>query len=707
MKTNQQLRVPLALGMDQQEPPALESAGLIENYTVDPITKGWDNRIGYEKYLSAQAKYGTLGSLGPIDSLYIWVKRSGSQQLVIFESNNVLNILDPTSNTKIEVSSQRTSYSSSDYGTFYVPFGDYLIVLNGVDDPMKLSGWPMSRPSTVSNWKTPLGFLRAPAAPEPWDINNNPDELYYDNKQSVSVFATSDAGELAERGLGSLTSDADNRYQWKVTFVSDSGSESQISHPSRTIEWQTPGTDTHANFRFNALVEMPTGTFPHIQARRLYRTKSNDFSSFYFVAQIDNPEEMYFYDPVGDAELVNLAPEITASVQFPAPAARFGAAFKNCLFLEGGLSESTRLYYSNPGKPDQYGALDFLELGARYGGAITGLHAHYDMLLVLRERSVDVVTGEYPNFVSTTLVSGIGSLSPKAIVTVPELTGVMFLGTDGVYLFTGGLSGGSQVQVQKISDPIMKTAKRFTKDSLAGACAVYSSKWREVHFYVPVDGGSKPQLGIVFHTDKNAWSLRESFPVQSVATDKNDEIVFGHNTGSAENYEESGLFVISRIRQQGYTFTYDPDTQVGTVIDKDPYLSRFRSPVLDFGDPTKKKFVKYVYLYVKTYGGDNTIKLNYYLDHDYSFTASTSRKLQRPDHPDQPIFDKAVYNADVWQEGFLTELRFPVHNKACSYFQWEMVTDEDVVLVGYSIDFDVNGMIAGDGKETPSTRSRA
>ena len=110
---------------------------------------------------------------------------------MIFESNNVLNILDPTSNTKIEVSSQRTSYSSSDYGTFYVPFGDYLIVLNGVDDPMKLSGWPMSRPSTVSNWKTPLGFLRGPSSPEPWDVNTIPDELYYDNKQSISLFATS------------------------------------------------------------------------------------------------------------------------------------------------------------------------------------------------------------------------------------------------------------------------------------------------------------------------------------------------------------------------------------------------------------------------------------------------------------------------------------------------------------------------------------
>ena len=705
MKTNQQLRVPLALGMDQQEPPALESAGLIENYTVDPITKGWDNRIGYEKYLSAQDKYGTLGSSGPVNSVYIWVKRSGAQQYVLYETDNVLRLLDPTNNSSIVISANRTSYSSTQYGTYFVPFGRYLIILNGMDDPMKLDGWPMDRPNALSNWKTPLGFYGTTGAPEPWDVNTDPDALEYDNTESTSIFATEDDQELAERGLGSLTGNTNNRYQWKCTLVSDSNSESPISHPSRTVKWQTPNSGTYSNYRFIAQVELPTGRYPHIQARRLYRSKSNDFSSFYFVAQIDNPEEPYFYDAVGDSELVNLAPEITASVPFPASGARFGAAFKNCLFLEGGVNNATTLYFSNPGKPDQFSSLDFLELGARYGGSITGLHAHYDMLLVLRERSVDVVTGEYPNFVSTTLVSGVGSRSPKAIVTVPELTGVLFLGTDGIYLFTGGLSGGSEVNVRRVSDQVMKEVKRFTQESLSAAVAVYSSKWREAHFYIPVDGGSKPSLGIVFHTDKNAWSLRKSFPVQSVATDMNGEIVFGHNTGSSNNYTESGLFVVSRIRQQGYGFLQVGEEYI--LTNNNPYLSKFRSPVLDFGDPTKKKFVKYVYLYVKTFGGSNEVKLTYRLDHDYTGTSTTDRKLQRPDHPDQPVFDTAVYGTDVWQEGFLTELRFPVHNKACSYFQWELETDEDIVLVGYSIDFSVNGMIAGDGKETPATRSRA
>ena len=710
MNTNQKFAAPLIQGMDQQEPPALLSASLIENYTVDPATKGWDNRLGYEKYLTAQTKYGILGALDQIRSLYIWTQHNGAQQYVIYEAEGNLSVLDPTNNRTEQIDTGRTRYANNDIGTFFVPFGPYLVILNGEDKPIKFKGWPSNRDNANSaSWSSVLGFQRSPAAPHAWRIFTEAADVNVDYGESCAIFATKEDSEdnLSERGLGSPTGNAINRYQWIVTLVSNSGSESPISHNSNTIEWLTPSTGTFNEYRFIGQVDIPKGEYPQIVARRLYRSKSNDFTGFYFVAQVDNPEEPFFYDAVGDSELTSLAPSVTDSVPFPCPGTRFGAAFKGCLFLEGGASQSTTLFFSNPGKPDQYGALNFIELGSRTGGSITGLHAYYDLLLVLRERSVDVVTGEYPNFVSTTLVEGVGSKSPKAIVTVPEMNGVMFLGTDGIYLYRGSLDGGSQVSVERVSDPIMKSVGTFTKEALGRAVAVYSAKWREVHFYVPTEGAPKPNLGIVFHTDKQTWSLRKDFPVGSVAVDAAGNIVFGHKTGGTQDYEESGLFVVSRIRQQGYTYTYNPDTQVGTVVNKDPYSSVFRSPMLDFGDPSRKKFVKYVYLMVKTYGGDNTIQLRYRLDHSYEYTSTTDRKLQRPDHPDQAVYDKAVYGTDTWQEGFLTELRFPVPNKACSYFQWELVTSNDVVLIGYHIDYTVQGMIVGDGKETPTTRRRA
>jgi len=710
MNTNQKFAAHLVQGIDQQEPPTPLSASLIENYTVDPATKGWDNRLGYEKYLSSRAKYGILGELDQIRSLYIWTQHNGAQQYVIYESEGNLCLLDPANNRCELIDGERTRYANNDIGTFYVPFGPYLIILNGEDRPIKFRGWPSNRDNANSaSWSSYLGFQRTPEAPSAWRITTDSSVEDISYGRTCSIFATKldTEDDYSERGLGSSTGNETNSYQWLVTQVSDSGSESPISHPSNTIEWTTPNADTYNEYRFIGQVDIPTGEYPHVAARRLYRSKSNDFTGFYFVAQVDNPEEPLFYDAVGDTELSSLAPSVTDSVPFPCPGTRFGAAFKGCLFLEGGASQSTTLFYSNPGKPDQYGALNFLELGSRTGGSITGLHAYYDLLLVLRERSVDVVTGDYSNgFVSTTLMEGVGSRSPKAIVTVPELNGVMFLGTDGVYLYRGSLDGGSKIGLERISDPIMKSVGTFTREALGRAVAVYSSKWREVHFYVPTAGAPKPNLGLVFHTDKLAWSLRKDFPVGSVSVDAKGDIIFGHKTGASNDYQESGLFAVSRIRQQGYGF--QADGEGGYVpANNPPYNSVFRSPMLDFGDASRKKFVKYVYLMVKTFGGDNSIQLRYRLDHSYEYTSTTDRKLQRPDHPDQAVYDKAVYGTDAWQEGFLTELRFPVPNKACSYFQWELVTSNDIVLIGYHIDYSIQGMIVGDGKEVPTTRRRA
>ena len=81
--------------------------------------------------------------------------------------------------------------------------------------------------------------------------------------------------------------------------------------------------------------------------------------------------------------------------------------------------------------------------------------------------------------------------------------------------------------------------------------------------------------------------------------------------------------------------------------------------------------------------------------------------MQRPDHPDQAVFDTAIYNTDVWEKGLVTEIRFPVPEKACDRFQFEVSTTNDMVLVGYSIDYSMTGTKVITGQSTSSTRSRA
>ena len=120
---------------------------------------------------------------------------------------------------------------------------------------------------------------------------------------------------------------------------------------------------------------------------------------------------------------------------------------------------------------------------------------------------------------------------------------------------------------------------------------------------------------------------------------------------------------------------------------------------MDMGDETIKKNVHYVYLYVLTQG-DNTISLDYFKDFSYSGTTSPSMKLQRADHLDQSVYDNitVVTGSDKpWEEPLATPIRFPIAQGSCSHFQFEISTTNDIVLVGYAVEFTASGtrMITG------------
>jgi hypothetical protein len=110
---------------------------------------------------------------------------------------------------------------------------------------------------------------------------------------------------------------------------------------------------------------------------------------------------------------------------------------------------------------------------------------------------------------------------------------------------------------------------------------------------------------------------------------------------------------------------------------------------MDMGKAAQKKFVKYVYLHVMT-KGDNTIPITYYKDFDYNGTTSSGEKMQRADHVDQGVFDLGVWDTAVWEDPFFTTIRYPIALGAASFFAFEVETSNDMVLVGYSLEFAAN-----------------
>lgn len=708
-------------GISERIPQEPGDASEIVNFTVHRRTMGWDNRIGWERYNPLpSAVFAPFAGLDRIDSLFIWGRHQGAQSHVLFEAEGHLYFLDELSDIlEIQkIQSGRTVPAMGEATTTYTPFGRFLIIVNGNDSPLKFSGWPMWINAGLTPESIPmydLGWSAPPNAPTLWGVSTEPEEVAAggtlgrqigiwagDILREIGIGTSAETDNPYEVGLGTagvVDDQVENTYRYKVSFVNNAGSESPISEGSNTVRWATRGleplrTSPAMLSRMVTMVEIPTGPIGTV-ARRLYRTKnlkSGDPTvpeEYYFVLEVPNNIETEVFDHLGDAQLGSTAPSAADSTVFPATGARFSAVFKSRLFLDGGSANGTTLFWSNAGKPDTFSVLDFADLGMRNSGDITGLHNYYNCLIVMRERGIDLVRQDPTSgaFHVFPLSESVGTKAKDTITTIPDL-GVVFLAHDGVYLLSGSTDGGGTFRVQKFSNSIIETTDAINVDVIARATATYSHKWREWHCYYAADGADRPNVGVVLHLDKIAWTKREGFPVGVVTTNSNGEIVFGHNHGDPIVPGRiiplpSGLFVVSRRRACGQAYQQG---QPNLAIDNPPCTSTYRSAWVDFGDPNIKKRVHYVYVSVLSMG-DNAVGLTYFKDYSFTGTSAPSMLMQQADHLDQKVFGESVVGTDAWDNSLVSQIRYPIDEGSCSQFQFELETTNDFVIVGYAIEF--------------------
>tara|TARA_R100000655_G_scaffold1491_1_gene5684 strand:- start:836 stop:2980 length:2145 start_codon:yes stop_codon:yes gene_type:complete len=709
---NTTVQIKALSGLYEKLPQTQDGATELINWTVDKYTGGWDNRIGYERYNPLPAgdflpftSGGATTATNKIDSMFVFSRHQGAMQSVFLESGGTLYQLDEnysSSMTLRTISTNRTIPAANEAPTQYTTYGKWLIVSNGYDKSFKYSAWPIHRaPITFTPYVYDLGWNTVPSAPNPWDVALLLASLNITG-QAVSIafpFQGSEYRTYNGEGLGTnttATSDT-NKYKYRVSFINNAGAESPLSEESRMITWVTEATTAPlGQMKYALYIEIPTGPEGTV-ARRLYRTKNygtaavGTESDFYFVKDINNNTEDAVYDAVPDGALGSLAPDETASILFPATRTRFSAVYKDCLFVEGGADNDTMLFYSKPTLPDQYEATSFIELGNRNSGGITGLHPYFNFLLVFRERGIDAIMGDYPNFTAVPISTEVGTRAINTVTNVPGV-GLMFLASDGIYALSSNMEYSDSPGIKQISKHMLKTMNRINEDCLGKACAIYSPKWQEWHCYYPADGNSSgtSPLGVIYHVEKNAFSTRSEFPVTSLARDYIGNIFFGSTN---EGNVQPGVFVISKKRANGEQKTVDG------IVDKAPPVSTFRSPWMDMGDETVKKHVHFVYLYVLTQG-DNPISIEYFKDFYYSGIAAEGRKLQRADHNDQSVYNTAqvVTGSDApWEEPLATAIRYPIAQGSCSHFQFKINTENDIVLIGYAVEFTAAGtkMIAG------------
>ena len=692
---NTTVQIKALSGLFEKLPQTQDGATELTNWTVDKYTGGWDNRIGYERYNPIPSgSFSPFSTLDRIDSMFVFSRHQGAMQSVIVESDGTLYHLSESYMALKTISSNRTKPATNEAPTQYSTYGKWLIISNGYDKAFKYPGWPMHQNAiTYVPQIYDLGWNTVPAPPTIWNIQTTP-TLSASNGQNVCInFPINDDKGLGTNTITSGSVGDTNKYKYRISFVNNAGAESPLSEESAELQWNTePPTGTQ--YKYAVYIELPTGPDGTV-ARRLYRTKNygtaavGTESNYYFVKDINNNTDDAVYDAVPDGALGTLAPDESSSILFPATRTRFTAVYKDCLFVEGGVDNDTMLFYSKPTLPDQYEATNFIELGNRNSGGITGFHSYFNFLLVFRERGIDAIMGDYPNFTAVPISTEVGTRAINTVTNVPGI-GIMFLASDGIYAISSNMEYSDSPGIKQISNHMLKTMNRINEDCLGKACALYSPKWQEWHCYFPADGNNLPSLGVVYHIEKNAFSTRTEFPVSALARDYIGNIFIGSTN---EGNVQPGVFVISKKRAVGER------VQGENIVDLSPPISIYRSPWINMGDETIKKHVHFVYLYVLTQG-DNPISIEYFKDFYYTGITAEGRKLQRADHNDQSVYNTAtvVTGSELpWEEPLATAIRYPIAQGSCSHFQFKINTQNDMVLIGYAVEFTAAGtkMIAG------------
>ena len=714
-------QVPTAGGLETKLEQAPQNAGQIQNWCVDRQTGGWSSRVGYEPYHVGQNTWTPFSTCGPITSIHARQGLAGgARQVILFEESGFLRLLYEANGgmALLTLASDRHVPTPTEAGAWYTDTSYGTIITNGVNRPVIVKPWPLgdTTESTASIRRCirPLGFDGVPPPVMPRNVKPYPVPPFAtpptaSGAGAVTLWCPSDGNAIPAGGrwglgfannVGGQDGDKSSIFGYAVSFITDTGSEGPSSALS-SVRWALQADAE--GMRHAVALDIPTGPTGTV-ARKLYRTTnySDDYTAagdttLYLIDIIRNNVEDLFFDATLTASLGQPAPDIPTG-PLPAPRARFSALFSGCLWLDGGIDDSRTLYYSTAGLIEQFPADQFIEL-ASHGGGITALFAHYTALYVFRENSIDVVQGSYASgFTVSTISHSVTCRAPHSIQTIPGL-GVIFLGLDGVYAITGGLTGGAVNDVVNLTTAQDDFIQRITPDCHPRAVSAYSELHREYHLYLPMDGSDRPTEGLVLHVDRlpqiqqaSPWTTRLGFPVGAITTLYDGQLVFGHNTGTEDTTPNSqrGLFVISGKRvtgkvADGESLVYGP-----------PPASVYRSAWFSAGDGQVQKQFMYVTLWLMT-TGEATVQMRHYKDFSLTPVLERTYKCQPPDAPSLATLDSAILGSATYRTDRLVPLRFSVAHQSAAWFCFEIQTTEDLVLVGWEYEFDSKGtrVIAG------------
>ncbi len=542
----------------------------IQNFRYDITLKCWVNDRGLLRYTGPDSS--SFDPQADVYSVFSYRPHGGYKEHILYEKDagdGTLSLCVVIGQRTVTLKTGRHKPAANEPNTFFVTFGSMVWIINGVDPALVYWGSRYVR-EAFSTKPNPISLSVPGMAIGNYGTEGIGKFVRYGNRTSGGSLLQFSIESGYGVGFGARFIDfldtakinfyveqVTNTYEYVVSFVTDTGSETSMSGRSNRVSWlgngfealdeATPKNHKVITARYGIeLNDIPIGP-PGTLKRRIYRTKNmgeangggGAGSELYFCMDINDNLTQRVVDAIPDTQLGS--EKVSALDRLAFPQASLAASYGGRLVLGGLRDEPETIYVSDAGLPEQFRAANIYAVPSTRGGAITALYPYNNMLLIFRESAIDGLIQTNTGFQIVPISDNIGTNSPHSIASVQGV-GVLFLGSDrNFYNVSGNYSGGSSIQITNAGTKLGTRLLEINSGALQKAFAIYNPNDQEYWCHVPTKGLDICADGFVYHTPTGGWSRRVGFPLSSATVCVEGRSVFGSLYEAYEDLTTTGV----------------------------------------------------------------------------------------------------------------------------------------------------------------------
>lgn len=352
-------------------------------------------------------------------------------------------------------------------------------------------------------------------------------------------------------------------YKYKITYYYSDG-ESNCCSAVTSI---TPTASKSVS-----LTAIPKGLATRVTQRKIYRT-TGDGSTYKLLTTLNDNEDTDYTDSIADA---GLGADMDTDNDIP-PAFKYVVNHKGRMW--GLKANSSRVYYSKALHPESFPPTYWWDAGADDGTIGTALTVNLGMLVIFKDYSTWVISGDTPTGTSPDmeLINANPKVGCVSFATIAhDGNDLIFMSPNlGVQLLSRVILATTEtMDVKALSDKIDTTIKGLAEGYLKYACGeVFDHKY---HLFVP-NGSSQTSNNIVLALDLRGldpereetirWTKYKSMNFASCALiyDTNgDRLLCGTNAGTGYVYDFGVGTTDDGVNVDAYAFT--KNHEVGSFI---------------------------------------------------------------------------------------------------------------------------------------------